>query len=159
MPNQYPIGRAQKSLRRRMSRSRLAEQGFTLVEMLVVITIIALIMGLVGPRVLNFLGESKAKAAKIQIQSLASALDLYALDTGHYPSSSEGLEALMQRPGGVPSWSGPYLKGDVVPKDPWGHQYVYRSPGQRGPYDILSFGADGQEGGTGAAADITSWTE
>jgi general secretion pathway protein G len=159
MPNQYPIGRAQKSLRRRMSRSRLAEQGFTLVEMLVVITIIALIMALVGPRVLNFLGESKAKAAKIQIQSLASALDLYALDTGRYPSSSEGLEALMQRPGGVGSWSGPYLKGDVIPKDPWGHQYVYRSPGQRGPYDILSYGSDGQEGGTGAAADITSRTE
>ena len=65
----------------------------------------------------------------------------------------------MQRPGGVSSWSGPYLKGDAIPKDPWGHQYVYRSPGQRGPYDILSYGADGQEGGTGAAADITSWTE
>ena len=159
MPNQYPIGRARKPLRQRAFRQRLAQQGFTLVEMLVVITIIALIMALVGPRVLNFLGESKAKAAKIQIQSLASALDLYALDTGRYPSNSEGLEALMQRPGGVSSWSGPYLKGDVVPKDPWGHQYVYRSPGQRGSYDILSYGADGQEGGTGAAADITSWTE
>ena len=144
---------------RQRSVRRITEQGFTLVEMLVVITIIALIMGLVGPRVLNFLGESKVKAAKIQVQSLASALDLYALDAGQYPSSSEGLEALMRRPGGVTTWSGPYLKGDVVPKDPWGKPYIYRSPGQHGAYDILSYGSDGQEGGTGAAADITSWTE
>ena len=113
-------------------RPRFAEQGFTLVEMLVVISIIALIMALVGPRVLNFLSESKVKAAKIQIESLASALDLYALDTGQYPSSSEGLDALMQRPGGATSWSGPYLKGNVVPNDPWGRPYIYRSPGQHG---------------------------
>jgi len=138
---------------------RFAEQGFTLIEMLVVISIIALIMSLVGPRVLNFLGESKVKAARIQIEGLTSALDLYALDTGQYPSSSEGLEALMQRPGSVASWSGTYLKGNVVPKDPWGKPYIYRAPGQHGAYDILSYGADGQEGGTGAAADITSWTE
>jgi len=137
----------------------LAERGFTLVEMLVVISIIALIMSLVGPRVLNFFSESKVKAAKIQIESLTSALDLYALDTGHYQSSSEGLEALMQPPGSVASWNGPYLKGTVIPKDPWGRSYIYRSPGQHGSYDILSYGADGQEGGTGAAADITSWTE
>jgi len=144
---------------RQRSVRRITDQGFTLVEMLVVITIIALIMALVGPRVLNFLGESKVKAAKIQIQSLASALDLYALDAGQYPSSSEGLEALMRRPGGATAWSGPYLKGDVVPKDPWGKPYIYRSPGQHGAYDILSYGSDGQEGGTGAAADITSWAE
>ena len=144
---------------RQQSVRRLAERGFTLIEMLVVITIIALIMSLVGPRVLNFLGESKVKATKIQIESLVSALDLYSLDTGQYPSSSEGLDALMQRPGGATSWSGPYLKGNVVPKDPWGRPYIYRSPGQHGAYDILSYGADGQEGGTGAAADITSWSE
>jgi general secretion pathway protein G len=144
---------------RQKSVRRFAEQGFTLIEMLVVISIIALIMSLVGPRVLNFLGESKVKAARIQIEGLTSALDLYALDTGQYPSSSEGLEALMQRPGSVTSWSGPYLKGNVVPKDPWGKPYIYRAPGQHGTYDILSYGADGQEGGTGAAADITSWTE
>jgi general secretion pathway protein G len=144
---------------RRRSARRLAQQGFTLVEMLVVISIIGLIMALVGPRVLNFLAESKVKAAKIQIESLTSALDLYALDTGQYPSNSDGLGALMQRPGGVTSWGGPYLKGNVVPKDPWGRPYVYRSPGQHGAYDILSYGADGQEGGTGAAADITSWTQ
>jgi len=159
MTSQLLIGRRLKSARHLKFMHRFAEQGFTLVEMLVVITIIALIMALVGPRVLNFLGESKVKAARIQIQSLGSALDLYALDAGHYPSSSEGLEALMRRPGGVSNWSGPYLKGDAVPKDPWGHQYIYRSPGQHGSYDILSYGADGQEGGTGAAADITSWTD
>ena len=100
--------------------------------MLVVISIIALIMALVGPRVLNFLSESKVKAAKIQIESLTSALDLYVLDTGQYPSNSEGLEALMQRPARRASWGGPYLKGNVVPKDPWGRPYIYRSPGQHG---------------------------
>jgi len=136
--------------------ARHAELGFTLVEILVVITIIALIMALVGPRVLNYLGESKVKAAKIQIESLANALDLYFLDVGIYPSGSEGLNALVQRPGNAPGWNGPYLKGTTVPQDPWGKAYVYRVPGQYGRYDIISYGADGQEGGTGAAADITS---
>lgn len=141
---------------RRQYAARSAEHGFTLVEILVVITIIALIMSLVGPRVLNFLSESKAKAAKIQIESLSSALDLYFLDTGRYPSSSEGLNVLVQRPGNITSWNGPYLKGNLVPADPWGKNYIYRLAGQHGPYEILSYGADGQEGGTGAAADITS---
>ena len=138
-------------------RSRTAQRGFTLVEMLVVITIIALIMGIVGPRVLNYLSESKAKAAKIQIESFASALDLYYLDTGRYPGGSEGLAALVRKPGNITSWNGPYLKGGQVPPDPWGNPYVYRSPGQNGPYDILSYGSDGTEGGTGTAQDITSW--
>jgi general secretion pathway protein G len=146
--------------RRRRRRRRAAhrgERGFTLVEILVVITIIGLIMGLVGPRVLNYLTESKAKAAKIQIESFSSALDLFFLDNGRYPSSSEGLTALVQRPGSTMSWNGPYLKGAVVPNDPWGNAYVYRSPGQHGTYDIISHGADGQEGGSGAGADIASW--
>jgi general secretion pathway protein G len=141
---------------RRQHAARVAELGFTLVEMLVVITIIALITGLVGPRVLNFLSEAKAKTAKIQIESLTSALDLYFLDTGRYPASSEGLNALLQRPGNTVSWNGPYLKGNVVPNDPWGKNYVYRSPAPNAPYEIMSYGADGQQGGTGAAADITS---
>ena len=138
-------------------RRRRHEGGFTLVEILVVITIIGLIMGLVGPRVLNYLSESKAKAAKIQIDSFGSALDLFYLDAGRYPTSSEGLAALTVRPAGAAAWNGPYLKGAAVPNDPWGHGYVYRAPGEHGAYDIVSYGADGQEGGTGSAADVVSW--
>src|SRR5260370_17274617 len=106
-------------LERKRGKAARGERGFTLVELLVVITIIALIMGIVGPRVLNYLTESKAKAAKIQIESFSSALDLFFIDTGRYPTSAEGLTALVQRPGAVATWSGPYLKGAVVPMDPW----------------------------------------
>jgi general secretion pathway protein G len=141
--------------RHRLSRVR-GQRGFTLVEMLVVITIIGLIMSLVGPRVLNYLGESKIKAAKIQIQSFASALDLFYLDAGRYPTTSEGLVALVKPASGLSGWNGPYLKGGTVPNDPWGKPYVYRSPAERGAYEIMSYGADGQEGGTGAAADIST---
>ena len=145
------------SLRRDRRRGACGEAGFTLVEMLVVITIIGMIMALVGPRVLNYLSESKAKAAKIQIESFSSALDLYYLDLGRYPTTNEGLAALTQG-NNAPGWNGPYLRGGVVPNDPWGHGYVYRSPGQRAPYDIVSLGSDGQEGGSGTAADIASGT-
>ncbi|MGJ4912736.1 type II secretion system major pseudopilin GspG [Bradyrhizobium sp. HKCCYLRH2060] len=140
------------------SADREHERGFTLVEMLVVITIIGLIMGLIGPRVLNYLSESKTKAARIQLQSFSAALDLFYLDAGRYPSTSEGLGALAQRPAGLSAWNGPYLKGGAVPKDPWNTAYVYRAPGDHGPYDILSYGADGQEGGSGTAADIVLGT-
>jgi general secretion pathway protein G len=147
------LGRVQTRRPRRLMRSRAdAQAGFTLVEMLVVITIIGLIMALVGPRVLNYLSESKVKAARIQIQSFASALDLFYLDAGRYPSSAEGLTALVRPTGG--SWNGPYLKGGALPADPWGTPYIYRSPGEHSAYDLISFGADGQEGGTGTAADI-----
>lgn len=135
----------------------VGERGFTLVEILVVITIIGLIMALVGPRVLNYLSESKVKTARIQIQSFASALDLFYLDTGRYPSSAEGLGALVRPIGGAPTWNGPYLKGGNVPLDPWGKAYVYRSPGEHGAYDVVSLGSDGREGGSGTAADITNW--
>ena len=135
--------------------TRSGEQGFTLVEMLVVIAIIGLIMGLIGPRVLNYLSESKVKAAKIQMQSFASALDLFNLDAGRYPSSSEGLDALVHRASGIAAWNGPYLKGGNVPMDPWGHPYLYRAPGEHGAFDIVSLGADGAEGGSGVAADIS----
>ena len=130
------------------------ESGFTLVEMLVVIAIIGLVMGLVGPRVLSYLGESKVKAARLQIESFGSALDLFYLDVGRYPSAGEGLTALVERPAGAQVWSGPYLKNASVPADPWGHAYIYRVPGEKGPYQIVSLGSDGQEGGTGTAADI-----
>jgi|SRR5580658_6449430 general secretion pathway protein G len=143
---------------RRSYASRRGEHGFTLVEILVVITIIGLIMALVAPRVLNYLGEAKLKAAKIQIESFSSTLDLYYLDTGRYPSTSEGLAALVQRPAGVEGWNGPYLKGEFVPNDPWGHPYVYRMPGEHGTYDIMSYGPAGPEGGgTDVAANVTSW--
>lgn len=132
------------------------ERGFTLVEILVVITIIALIMSLVGPRVLNYLSESKVKAAKIQMQSFSSALDLLYLDTGRYPSSAEGLNALVKPTSAMAGWNGPYLKGANVPNDPWGKPYVYRSPAERAKYEIMSYGSDGQEGGTGTAADLAS---
>jgi general secretion pathway protein G len=133
-----------------------SQAGFTLVEILVVITIIGMIMALVGPRVLNYLGESKVKTARIQIESFSSALDLYYLDMGRFPSSSEGLAALAQRPASAAGWNGPYLRGGVVPLDPWARPYVYRSPGERGAFDILSLGSDGQEGGSGTAADIST---
>ncbi|MCP3384633.1 type II secretion system major pseudopilin GspG [Bradyrhizobium sp. CCGUVB4N] len=143
------------SSRRRRRRVACGEAGFTLVEMLVVITIIGMIMALVGPRVLNYLSESKAKAAKIQIESFSSALDLYYLDLGRYPTSNEGLAGLT-RSNNQAGWNGPYLRGGVVPNDPWGHVYVYRSPGASAPYEIISLGSDGQEGGSGTASDIVS---
>jgi general secretion pathway protein G len=146
---------SKRDVRGREHRHRQAELGFTLVEMLVVITIIGLIMGLVGPRVLNYLSESKVKAAKIQMQSFASALDLFNLDAGRYPSSAEGLAALVRPTPGVAAWNGPYLKGGAVPNDPWSHPYIYRAPGEHGAYDIISLGSDGQEGGSGTAADIS----
>src|SRR5579871_1892889 len=114
--------------------------------MLVVIAIIGLIVGLVGPRVLNYLGESKVKAARIQIESFAAALDLYYLDNGSYPSGSEGLAALVQRPVSAASWNGPYIKSGSVPLDPWGRPYLYKTPGDHAPYEIDSYGADGAAG-------------
>jgi general secretion pathway protein G len=136
---------------------RAADPGFTLIELLVVLTIIGLIVGLVGPRVLGYLAESRTKTAKLQIESFSSSLDLFYLDTGRYPTTSEGLNALAERPADVTVWNGPYLKGGRVPADPWGNPYQYRSPvDHTPPYEILSFGSDGREGGTGNAADISS---
>ncbi|HUB63973.1 MAG TPA: type II secretion system major pseudopilin GspG [Methylocella sp.] len=158
-PSNDTPGRGLGAQRRKAGATRPGrEDGFTLIEILVVITIIGLIMGLVGPRVLNYLSESKVKAATIQIESFASSLDLFYLDLGRYPTTSEGLTALVRRPGGASGWNGPYLKNSAVPNDPWGHPYQYHSPSDHGgPYDIISLGSDGQEGGTGTAADIKSW--
>ncbi|MBR0696463.1 type II secretion system major pseudopilin GspG [Bradyrhizobium lablabi] len=147
--------RAGASVRARGWRRHSGQDGFTLVEMLVVIAIIGLIMGLIGPRVLNYLSESRVKTARIQLQSFSSALDLFYLDAGRFPSTAEGLAALVRRTPGVAAWNGPYLKGGNVPSDPWNHPYIYRSPGEHGPYDIVSYGADGQEGGSGTSADIS----
>ena len=131
--------------------------GFTLVELLVVLAILGLIVGLVGPQVMRRLSGAKAGTADLQIEDFGAALDLFFLDTGRYPRTAEGLEALMSAPNGVENWNGPYLNKAEVPDDPWGSPYTYRSPGERGPYELLSYGADGSPGGVSDAADVVSW--
>ena len=128
--------------------------GFTLLELLVVMVIIGLLAAYVGPRYFAQLGKSERGTAKAQIEGLAKALDAYRLDTGRYPSTEQGLNALMARPADEPKWSGPYLQ-KAVPPDPWGRGYVYRSPGQAGDFDLLSLGKDGQAGGEGEGADVS----
>lgn len=130
--------------------------GFTLLELLVVLVIIGLLAGIVGPRFFKQLGKSEVKTARAQIDSLQKALDQYRLDAGHYPSTEQGLAALWAKPANESRWAGPYLTKEP-PQDPWHHDYQYRSPGQHGEYDLYSFGRDGREGGTDEDADITSW--
>lgn len=130
--------------------------GFTLLELLVVMVIIGLLAGYVGPKYFSQIGKSEIKVARAQIDALEKALDQYRLDTGHYPAMEQGLTALVTRPSNEPKWDGPYLKKSV-PGDPWGNPYVYRFPGEHGDFDLLSFGKDGQAGGSGEAADITNW--
>jgi len=130
--------------------------GFTLIELLVVMVIIGLLAALVAPRFIRQEEKAKVKAARAQVELLGTALDTLRLDAGRYPTTQEGLEALRRRPGGLEGWDGPYLKKDV-PLDPWRKPYIYRSPGQNGPYDLISHGADGSPGGEGDDQDITSW--
>ena len=139
-----------KAIRRRNAR------GMTLIEILVVLVLIGVVLGIVGG---NFIGKgekAKADAAKIEIGQIGQTLDLYKLEIGRYPSTQEGLQALIQAPPGTTNWNGPYWKKQSVPKDPWGNEYKYASPGQAGAYDIVSLGADGKEGGEGVNKDITS---
>jgi general secretion pathway protein G len=137
---------------------RSAEAGFSLIELLVVLVILVLLASLVAPRVIGYLGSSRSKAAKVQIQSLATALELYKVDIGRYPTTTEGLKALAEPPStGATGWNGPYLTKREVPRDPWGRPYGYRSPGEHGAFDIVSLGADNQPGGTGENEDIVSW--
>ena len=133
------------------------ERGFTLVELLVVVIILGLLVGLVGPRLLGRVGQSKTAAAKAQIELLGAALDQYKLDIGSYPTTAQGLDALVNNPN-VPNWAGPYLKKTTVPKDPWGTPYQFGCcPGQHGDYDLWTLGADNAPGGEGENADIVSW--
>lgn len=133
------------------------EAGFTLLELLIVLAIIALLVGLVAPRVVQYLSKAKSQTAQTQLHNIASALDLYRLDIGHYPSQDEGLDALVIAPSGVTSWNGPYLPKKEGEMDPWGEKYQYRIPGQHGEYDLFSYGADKSEGGDGENHDIVSW--
>jgi general secretion pathway protein G len=138
--------------------SRSRQAGFTLIELLVVLVILGLLAALAGPRVINYLGGAKTDTARLQIENLKSALDLYRLDTGSYPMGQQGLAVLMKNPGNVRGWKGPYLDSQELPTDPWGSPYVYRSPGEHGPFDIYSLGSDRAPGGNGEAADVTSWS-
>ncbi len=133
------------------------QRGFTLIELLVVLAIIGLLAGLVGPQVMKHLGGAKTKAAKVQIEDLAGALDMYRMDTGRYPTTSEGLQALVEKPSSARAWNGPYLRKNNVPLDPWMYDYHYASPGEHGRFDLYSYGADNASGGDGEDADVNSW--
>jgi len=130
--------------------------GFTLLELLVVMVIIGLLAGYVGPKYFGQIGKSENKVARAQLDALEKALDQYRLDTGHYPAPESGLAALIQKPPNEAKWDGPYLK-KIVPMDPWGRPYIYKLPGEHGEYDLVSYGKDGQPGGTGEASDIVNW--
>jgi general secretion pathway protein G len=132
-------------------------RGFTLLELLVVLGIIAMLAGIVGPQVMKHMGASKTKAARVQIEDLAASLDMYKLDEGRYPTSQQGLAALVERPADAKRWNGPYLRKDKIPQDPWNQDYHYVFPGQHGKFDLFSFGADEKEGGEGEDQDINSW--
>ena len=131
-----------------------AFDGFTLVELLVVLAILGLIATFAAPRVFKYLSHSRSESARIQIENLGAGIDLYRLEVGSLPPA---LDALVEKPPGAKRWAGPYLKKTVIPKDPWGNDYVYRVPGQHGAYDLVSLGADNAEGGEGENLDITSW--
>jgi len=136
--------------------STIKQSGFTLLELLVVMVIIGLLAGYVGPKYFAQIGKSETKTAKAQIEALSRALDTYRLDVGHYPNTEQGLAALNRNPDNEPKWQGPYLsKG--VPADPWGRQYQYRYPGEHGDYDVWSLGSDGVAGGQDADSDVGNW--
>lgn len=145
-------------IRTKFTRQQVCRQrhGFTLLELLVVMVIIGLLAGYVGPKYFAQLGKSETKIALAQIDALGKALDQYRLDTGHYPTTEQNLAALFTRPANEPKWGGPYLK-KAVPLDPWGRAYVYKQPGNHGEYDLFSYGKDGESGGSNEAADVTNW--
>jgi general secretion pathway protein G len=135
----------------------MSKKGFTLIELLVVIIIIGLLAALVGPKLFGRVGKGKQAAAQAQIELFGAALDNFRLDVGRYPTGEEGLRALLVNPGAIQNWEGSYLKKEEIPPDPWGQPYSYKSPGEHGDYDIMSYGADGVAGGEGENQDIVSW--
>ena len=141
----------------RRARRRRGQAGFTLIELLVVLVILGLLAALAGPRVISYLGGAKSDTWRLQVENFKSALDLYRLDTGVYPTSQQGLGALVKNPGNAPGWKGPYIDSPTVPQDPWGNPYLYRAPGEHGAYDLYTLGSDKAPGGSGEAADVTSW--
>lgn len=141
----------------RARRNRRRQKGYSLLELLVVLAIMGLMIAIAAPRVIGYFEASKAKAAKIQISNIGAALDLYRLSNGAYPSEQQGLKALVEKPEAATSWDGPYLNRADGIIDPWDRPYVYKLPGQHGAYDIVSYGADGKEGGTDDDQDVGSW--
>ncbi len=138
-------------------KNNIRQQGFTLIELLVVLAIIGLLAGLVGPQVMKHLGGAKTKTAQVQIEDLAGALDMYRMDVGRYPTTSEGLQALVEKPSSARAWNGPYLRKNKVPQDPWIYDYHYNSPGEHGRFDLYTYGADNASGGEGEDQDVNSW--
>lgn len=136
---------------------RRTQRGFTLLELLVVLVILGLLAAVAGPQVMKHVGGAKSSTAKLQIDEFGAALDMYKLEVGRYPNSQEGLQALSEAPAGASNWNGPYLKKKTVPKDPWGNDYHFVSPGQHGAFDIYSYGADNREGGEGEDKDVVNW--
>lgn len=134
-----------------------SDNGFSLIELLVVLVILSLLGSIVGPQVMKHLGRAKTDTAALQISDLSAALDLYLLETGRYPTTEEGLDALLAAPEGVSSWNGPYLRKAHVPSDPWGNPYKYKSPGEHGDFDLFTYGSDNTFGGTKESQDVTSW--
>ncbi len=134
------------------------DKGFTLIELMVVIVILSILAVYMAPRLVGRDDQARQLRAKVDIEALETALKLYRLDTGRYPTTQQGMEALVEQPEGVSNWrEGGYLEKKRLLKDPWGNEYVYLSPGTHGDFDIISYGADGQPGGEGVDADIKSW--
>ena len=141
----------------RLFRISRSDEGFTLLELLVVLAILGLLAAIVAPRVISYLGSSRSKTAAIQVKNIAASLELYRLDAGRYPTDQEGLTALVKAPPGAPAWNGPYLSDKTALNDPWGRPYHYAAPGKHGEFDVFSYGADDKEGGSGEDKDVGNW--
>lgn len=159
--NKFAIRHNQTPLRDILMQARRSGKvnpyGFTLIELLVVLVILGLLAGLVGPQVLKYLGSAKSDSTQLQISELSASLDLFRLDVGRYPTTEEGLQALVKAPPGADNWNGPYLRKEEVPTDAWGNEYHYRSPGEHGRFDLYSLGADNAQGGEDENKDLASW--